>query len=138
MLHYFWMETGSLEMLSRPEFLTMYKERIQAPSLSDLPVPRQYGRQGCKDGISPLLHYSAHLPSKRCFHLELPKLAKMSTAWPGHIQPHLSTGCAVFHEHRPAVVNPVTKIPWSPWLGLPPVPKRRPMPFPPYGDVQHL
>lgn len=133
MLHYFWLETESLEMLSRPDFLTMYIEQTQAPSLSVLPVPRQYGRQGYKDGISPLWHYSAHPPSKHCFHLELPELVKMPTAWPGHIHPHCSTGCAVFHEHNPAAVSPFTEIPRSPWPGLPPFPKRRPMPFSPCG-----
>ena len=98
----------------RPDFLTTYAEQTQAPSLSVLPVPRQYGRQGYKDGVSPFLHYSAHLSSKHRFHLELPKLAKMPTAWAGRIHSHCSPGCAVFHERSPAVVCPVTEIPSSP------------------------
>lgn len=137
MLHYFWLETESLEMLSRPDFLTTYTEQTQAPSLSVLPVPRWYERQGYKDGISFLLHYSAHLLSKHCFHLELPKLAKMPTTWPGH-HPHCSTGCAVFHEHDPAVVSPVTEILGAHGLGCLLFPRGVPCPFFHMDDVHHL
>lgn len=138
MLHYFWLETESLEMLSRPNFLTMYTEQIQAPSLSVLPVPRWYGRQGYKHGISLLLHYSAHLPSNHFFLLELPRLAKMPTTQPGHLHPHCSTGCAVFHEHDLAVVSSFAEILGSHGLGCHLFPRRGPCPVFHMADVHQL
>lgn len=91
----------------KADFLAMYTEvKIQVPSLSLLPAPRWNGRQGYQDGISPLLHCSAYLPSKHCFHLKLSKLAKMPTTWPGHLQPHCFTCCSIFHEHDAPVVSP--------------------------------